>query len=384
MLRSLRQWISEIFEHFFFDLSLGSRGEKKCAPHRQTEMRDNKGVSKGRSKSSRRTKAKSISLSATSLCCKHRTRALGGELSKFRSPANCMPRRAVVRSPSEESEHDTLVERGSMVGKQGVSLALDPTQFIFIKFTNILSFWFPFQQDDPVRRIDVYADDWNTYRAFDCVFLPPIFRGAIQTVCYNGGSMQTFHLILKDRKLVALKTSAGYQSDAMPPKNTFETMAEVFLAYVQSAALFWRNGLSAEELQNVRFHILVLVVRQLFHTLRTCMICLIYIHSLVHIIDILVVETSETLRSFICGLWSFGALLWGWLCGVCDMVFWMPCHVRLQWVRQGSSKSLQLDVWMRSNQPCTQQDTCMHLQCKVHVCTLDWMHGCAAAALRPV
>lgn len=44
-------------------------------------------------------------------------------------------------------------------------------------------------------------------------------------------------MALKDLKLVALKTTAGYQSDAMPPKNTFETMAEVFLAYVQSAAL---------------------------------------------------------------------------------------------------------------------------------------------------
>ena len=230
----------------------GVQGGRRSVPLiRRPEMRDNKDVSKGRSKSSRRTKAKSISLSATSLCRKYRTRALGGDrtmatpfdkmlwdVSKFRSPANCMPRRAVVRSPSEESEHDTLVERGSMVEKQGVSLALDPTQFIFIKFTNMLSFWFPFQQDDPVRRIDVYADKWNTDRAFDCVFLPPIYRDATRTVCYNGGSVQTFHLILKDLKLVALKTTAGHQSDAMPPKNTFETMAEVFLAYVQSAALF--------------------------------------------------------------------------------------------------------------------------------------------------
>lgn len=50
--------------------------------------------------------------------------------------------------------------------------------------------------------------------------------------------MQTFRLVCKDLKLVALKTTAGYQSDALPPKNTFETMAEVFLVYVQSAGLF--------------------------------------------------------------------------------------------------------------------------------------------------
>lgn len=40
------------------------------------------------------------------------------DVSKFCSPADCMPQRAIIRSPSEESPHDMLVDRESMVGSQ--------------------------------------------------------------------------------------------------------------------------------------------------------------------------------------------------------------------------------------------------------------------------
>lgn len=160
------------------------------------------------------------------------------DVSKFCSPADWVPKHAIIKSPSEESPHDMLVERESMVGKSGLELALDPRQFIFVKFTNMLSFWFPFQQDGPVRRIAVYADKWNSGRAFDCIVCPPIFRDASKTICYNGGITHTFRVICKDRKYVAINTSAGHQVAVPSTRDTFETMAETFLAYVQSAALF--------------------------------------------------------------------------------------------------------------------------------------------------
>ena len=161
------------------------------------------------------------------------------DVSKFRSPATCMPRRAVIRTPSEDSSQaDMLVEKDLMVAKTGVPLALDPKQFIFIKFTGLLSFWFPVQQDGPVRRIAVYADKWNSDRSFDCIFCPPVFRDESQTVCYNGGTMQTFRLICKSGKIVAVRTNEGYITGAPPPQSTLDTMADTFSAYIQSSALF--------------------------------------------------------------------------------------------------------------------------------------------------
>ena len=161
------------------------------------------------------------------------------DVSKFCSPATCMPRRAVIRAPSEDSyQADMLVEKDFMVAKTGVPLALDPKQFIFIRLTGLLSFWFPFQQDGPVRRIAVYAEQWNSNRQFDCIFSPPIFRDASQTVCYNGGTMQTFRLICKSGKIVAVRTAEGYKTGVSPPQSTLDTMADTFLAYVQSSALF--------------------------------------------------------------------------------------------------------------------------------------------------
>lgn len=159
------------------------------------------------------------------------------DVSKFRSPAKCMPRHAVVRSPSAESDHDIIMNSYSMVAKAGVPLALDPKQFIFLRITNMFTFWFPFQQHNPLRTIKVYADRWNTDREFECVFCPPILRDNSQTICYNGGCMQPFRLVHVDRKLVALRTCGGYQTSDPPPQHTFEIMAEVFLLYVQSASL---------------------------------------------------------------------------------------------------------------------------------------------------
>ena len=161
------------------------------------------------------------------------------DVSKFRFPADCMPRRVLIRAPEEESyQHDMLLEKERMVGRPGVPLALDPRQFIFIKFSNMLSFWFPCQQDGPVRRIAVYADSWNKGRAFDCILQLPIYRDESQVMCYNGGPTQTFCLACKDQKIVAVKASAGCQVKAPPLSNTLEDMAQVFAAYVQSANLF--------------------------------------------------------------------------------------------------------------------------------------------------
>ena len=153
------------------------------------------------------------------------------DVSKFRSPATCMPRHAVIRAPSEHSSQaDMLVENDFMVAKPGVPLALDPKQLIFIKFTGLLSFWFPLQQDGPVRRNAVYADKWNSNTSFDCIFYPPVFRDESQTVCYNGGTMQTFRLICKSGKIVAVRTDEGYITGAPPPQSTLNTMADTFSA----------------------------------------------------------------------------------------------------------------------------------------------------------
>ena len=158
------------------------------------------------------------------------------DVSSWTAPAECMPKRAMIRGASDEADNDQIVEADQMLSKPGFQLAVSP-QWAPSQGLDVLVMRLPFQEEGMLRSIWIWRREWDTHQIFECVICMPVTRDHDSSiVCYNGAHVQRVQIGHQDNMVFLHRVDPTdcHCKTSQDLSHVCYTMSTTFLNYLQS------------------------------------------------------------------------------------------------------------------------------------------------------
>lgn len=152
----------------------------------------------------------------------------------WRAPAECMPKRALIRGASDEADNDRVVEAEFMLSKPGFELAVSPQHQMSHERMGLVAVRLPFQEE-VLRTNFVWCQEWDACRIFKCSISLPVRRNDDESiVCYNGSILQHVQMLPNFQFVLLQQHAVAHRRLDQELSRAFAHTSEQFVLYLKS------------------------------------------------------------------------------------------------------------------------------------------------------